>query len=76
MNAKTESSYHQSIRGWEAVLGSSVEALALFRISLGILLVCELVLRFRFLHVFYSDEGCVRLGFNCLVILLLPSMLF
>jgi len=39
------------------MLGSSVEALALFRISLGILLVIELILRFRFLHVFYSDEG-------------------
>jgi hypothetical protein len=51
-----------SIRGWEAVWGSSVEALALFRISLGILLVCELVLRFRFLHVFYSDEGYVSLA--------------
>ena len=64
MNEKKDSSYHKPIRGWEAVLGSSVEALALFRISLGILLVCELVLRFRFLHVFYSEEGCVRLGFN------------
>jgi hypothetical protein len=41
--------------------GSSVEALSLLRISLGILLVCELVLRFRFLHVFYTDDGYVNL---------------
>ena len=46
-----------SIQGWEAVFGSTVEALALFRIALGSLLVVELVLRFRFLHVFYTDEG-------------------
>lgn len=39
------------------MLGSTVEALALYRIAMGVLLVCELVLRFRFLHVFYSDEG-------------------
>ena len=45
------------MKGWKAVLGSTVEALALFRISMGALLVCELILRFRFLHVFYSDEG-------------------
>ena len=76
MSADKESSRRHSIRGWEAVLGSSVEALALFRISLGFLLVCELLLRFRFLHAFYSDEGCVRLGFNCLVKLWLPSLLF
>ena len=43
--------------GLNRALGCTVEALALFRISLGILLICELVLRFRFLHVFYSDEG-------------------
>ena len=47
------------VRGWSAVFGSTVEALAIFRITLGTLLVFELVLRFRFLHVFYSDEGCV-----------------
>lgn len=48
-----------NVGGWKAMFGSTVEALAIFRISLGILLVMELVLRFRFLHVFYSDEGCV-----------------
>ncbi len=52
-------SFGPKMRGWEAMLGSTVEALALFRISLGTLLVVELVLRFRFLHVFYTDEGCV-----------------
>ena len=48
-----------NVGGWKAMFGSTVEALAIFRISLGTLLVMELVLRFRFLHVFYSDEGCV-----------------
>ena len=43
------------------MLGCTSEALALFRISLGVLLICELVLRFRFLHVFYSDEGTMPL---------------
>lgn len=46
--------------GWQAVFGCTYEALALFRVSLGVLLTCELLLRFRFLHVFYSDEGYVR----------------
>jgi hypothetical protein len=30
---------------------------ALFRISIGLLLLLELLLRFRFLHPFYADEG-------------------
>ena len=47
--------------GWRAVLGCTSEGLALFRISVGALLVCELLLRFRFLHVFYSDEGTMPL---------------
>lgn len=46
-----------TIWGWQTMLGSTVEGLALFRITLGTLLVCELILRFRFLHVFYTDEG-------------------
>ena len=57
-----------SSRGWRAVLGCTPEALAIFRISLGVLLVCELVLRFRFLHVFYTDEGTMPLR------LLLPKI--
>lgn len=43
--------------GWRAVLGCNEKALALFRITLGCLLTLELILRYRFLHVFYSDEG-------------------
>jgi len=43
--------------GLNAMFGCSKEALALYRITLGILLLLELVLRFRFLHPFYSDEG-------------------
>lgn len=54
---KTGASSGATIRGWQRMLGSTVEGLALFRISLGTLLVCELILRFRFLHVFYTDEG-------------------
>ena len=54
---ETGTSSATTIRGWQAMLGSTVEGLALFRISLGTLLVCELILRFRFLHAFYTDEG-------------------
>ena len=43
--------------GWPAVFGCTYEGLALFRIVLGVLLTAELLLRFRFLHVFYTDEG-------------------
>jgi hypothetical protein len=44
-------------KGWTAVLGCSTQALAMFRVSLGLLLTLELVLRYRFLRPFYSDEG-------------------
>lgn len=47
----------KDVNGFRAVFGCTYEALALFRISLGILLTLELVTRFRFLHPFYSDEG-------------------
>lgn len=43
--------------GWDAFFGCNEKALATYRICLGTLLFFELVLRFRFLHVFYSDEG-------------------
>eukprot|EP00980_Cylindrotheca_fusiformis_P028189 scaffold22586_cov138-Cylindrotheca_fusiformis.AAC.9 len=49
------------VRGWRAVFGATPEALAVFRISLGSLLVAELLLRFRFLHAFYTDEGTMPL---------------
>lgn len=49
--------------GWRAVLGSTEEALSLYRITLGALLLTELVLRFRYLHPFYSDEGTLPLKF-------------
>ena len=45
--------------GWKAVLGSNHEAIALYRIFLGIMLFIELASRFQYLHAFYSDEGCV-----------------
>lgn len=41
--------------------GCNLRALALFRISLASLLLSELILRFRYLHVFYSDEGTLPL---------------
>lgn len=58
----------EKVEGWRAVFGSTPEALALFRISLGFLLTCELVLRFQYLHVFYTDEGTMPLN------LLLPRI--
>jgi hypothetical protein len=45
------------VSGWAAVLGCSSISLAVFRISLGSLLSLELVLRYRFLDAFYSDNG-------------------
>lgn len=48
-------------RGWRAVLGCTYESLAAFRICLGMLLTLELVLRFRFLLPFYSNEGTLPL---------------
>ena len=44
-----------------AALGCSTKALSTFRIALGLLLLSELVLRFRFLHAFYSDDGTLPL---------------
>lgn len=43
--------------GWRALLGCTYESLALFRICLGVLLTLELILRFRFIVPFYSEEG-------------------
>ncbi len=50
--------------GWTAMFGSNCEAVALYRISLGIMLLIELVSRFQYLHAFYSDEGWVRKSFS------------
>jgi hypothetical protein len=49
------------LSGWRAVLGCTYESLAFFRITVGILLTLELILRFRFLHAFYSEEGTLPL---------------
>ena len=43
--------------GLKAVLGSNFQAVALYRISLGVMLLVELVSRYQYLHAFYSDEG-------------------
>jgi hypothetical protein len=57
MSAKSSTKETSYAGGWTAVFGCTYEGLALFRILLGILLTAELLLRFRFLHVFYTDEG-------------------
>ena len=43
--------------GLHAALGAPLESLALYRITLGVLLFAELALRFNYLHAFYSEEG-------------------
>lgn len=48
-------------RGWRAAFGSNSEAVALYRIALGIMLLVELTTRFQYLHPFYSDEGTLPL---------------
>ena len=65
MTTKRESS---PLSSWKTVFGSTYESLALFRICLGSLLTLELILRFRFLLPFYSDEGTLPLD------LLLPKV--
>ena len=57
-----------SFSGWRASFGCSYTALALYRITLGSLLTLELVLRFRFLEPFYSNQGTLPLN------LLLPQV--
>jgi hypothetical protein len=66
---KTDDRHHRRRRGDEPVAGSGVgsrlkatfgsnfEAVAMYRISLGIMLFIELVSRYKYLHAFYSDEG-------------------
>ena len=41
----------------KATFGSNFEAVAMYRISLGIMLFIELVSRYKYLHAFYSNEG-------------------
>jgi hypothetical protein len=43
--------------GLRGAFGSNPEAVAIYRISLGIMLLVELTTRFQYLHPFYSDEG-------------------
>ena len=38
-------------------MGSNAEAVAIYRIALGVMLLVELTTRFQYLHPFYSDEG-------------------
>ena len=53
---------------WKLVWGATLESLGLYRLCLGGLLTLELVLRFRYLHPFYTDEGTLPLR------LLLPKV--
>jgi len=43
------------------MLGSNYEAIAMYRISLGVMLLIELCSRFQYLHPFYSDSGTLPL---------------
>ena len=52
-----ENKQGMSWSGLRAALGAPLTSLALYRITLGSLLFSELVLRFNYLHPFYSDEG-------------------
>mmetsp|Transcript_13917 Transcript_13917/g.29374 ORF Transcript_13917/g.29374 Transcript_13917/m.29374 type:complete len:508 (+) Transcript_13917:315-1838(+) len=47
--------------GLRSMFGCNYEAVALYRISLGVMLLFELVTRFNYLHAFYSDEGTLPL---------------
>lgn len=49
------------MKGLHCMLGCNLKALAIFRITLSLLLLCELILRFRYLEAFYSDEGTLPL---------------
>lgn len=51
----------QTFSGLKATFGCTPQALALYRIIVGALLLSELLLRFRFLHPFYADEGTLPL---------------
>mmetsp|Transcript_31393 Transcript_31393/g.36094 ORF Transcript_31393/g.36094 Transcript_31393/m.36094 type:complete len:527 (+) Transcript_31393:79-1659(+) len=57
MDQNLKSSRRNCSSGWKAVFGCNLKSLAIFRISIGFLLLLELLLRFRFLHPFYTDEG-------------------
>jgi len=42
---------------WDLVLGCNIKSLSYFRITLSILLTIELLLRYEYIHAFYSNEG-------------------
>ena len=57
-NGSNNNRHHNSGGGgWQACFGSNYDAVALYRITLGIMLCIELISRFQYLHPFYSDEG-------------------
>jgi LmbE family N-acetylglucosaminyl deacetylase len=60
-NAESLSSEKMPLQRWKMVWGATLESLALYRIWLGGLLILELILRFRYLHPFYTDEGTLPL---------------
>ena len=47
--------------GLASVLGSNLEAIAIFRMTFGALLLVELVSRYQYILPFYSDEGTLPL---------------
>lgn len=61
MQSIQDASGRLGIGGWRATFGTNPEAVALYRISLGVLLFLELTSRFQYLHAFYSDAGTLPL---------------
>jgi len=45
----------------QLAFGCNLKALAIYRITVALVLLAELSLRYRFLHAFYSDEGTLPL---------------
>src|SRR5438477_9768054 len=50
------SAWQRTIR---TIFGLDVRSLALFRIALGIVLLCDVAIRYQDLHAFYTDDGVV-----------------
>ena len=48
---------NNTIKQWQTAFSSNYQAIAIYRICLGIMLFVELTSRFQYLHAFYSDDG-------------------
>eukprot|EP00956_Cyclotella_meneghiniana_P045348 scaffold364086_cov93-Cyclotella_meneghiniana.AAC.1 len=54
-------------------MGSNAEAVAIYRIALGVMLLVELTTRFQYLHPFYSDEGVDNVLINVTSLLVINN---